>query len=139
MQTKLHVCALVAQLLFWQSLLPLNVAALLHVQLKAPHSPLMVHASPGCLGPTGPASGVVTGVPAHPPRALHVVGHTLVAVLHEPPEQGDGATGFRPSLHAQTIGSQSPASLHFQPPWFAQAFGHAASPEGEHRPLKHAG
>lgn len=116
MQTKLQVCDLVAQLLLSHSLLPLNVAVLLHVQLKAPHSLLRLHASPGCFGPTGPASGVVTGLPAHPPRALHVAGHTLVAVLHEPPEQGDAVTGFFPSLHAQTMGSQSPASLHFQPP-----------------------
>lgn len=117
----------------------MKVAPLLQLQLKAPHSLLIEHESPGCFGPTGPASGGVTGVPAHPPWVPHAEPHCAVGVLHAPPEQGDGTTGFFPSLHAQMIGSQSPESLHFQPPSLAHAFGHAASPDGEQRPLKHAG
>ena len=108
-------------------MLLLNVAALLHVQLKGVHSPLMLQAVPGGFGPGGPASGRVVGVPAHPPRLVHSAGHTALALLHAPPEQGEAATGFLPSLHAQTMGAQSTADLHVQPPWLAHDFGQACS------------
>jgi len=131
MQTKPQACAFVGHTFDMHSLLFLKVEPLLHEQSKAPHSPAIVHASPGCFGPGAPASGVGVAVPAHPPCVLHADGHTAPAVPHAPPEQVEAVIGFLPSLHAHTTGAQSTALVQRQPPRLAQAFGQTCSGSGE--------
>ena len=111
--------------MFWQDFSWLNFVPLLQVQSKGVHSLPATQASPGCLGPGGPASGVTPPLPAQPPCAVHAAGQTALVGAHDVPWHGPPVTGNCPSLHPHTTGVQSEALLHVQPPWLAHEAGHA--------------
>ena len=132
-----QACAFVGHVLFWHDLMPLNLLPSLHPQSKAPHSLAVVHGSPGCLGPGGPASGVLVLLPAQPPCAVQALGQIALVGAHDEPWHDPATAGTFPSLHAQIIGVQSSGPWHDQPPEDAHAVGHVFCPAPEQKPFVH--